>query len=139
MFRKSFLCLALLLTSSAALAQAPQCMANYSVDGNFFSGRTFQTSGEFPSVSPADAYRRAYANVVRQGFRINRSEPEMGILAAEQGVSGSDRVVPLNLVFEDNGQGGTRVSITFSPAGGLMVGEAGLKSGFCEILGAIDQ
>jgi hypothetical protein len=123
--------------SGPALADT-QCTDNYTLEGNFFKGRSFQSWGSYPGVSSNEAYTRAYANVAQQGFRIQQADREAGIIAAEQNVIGSGKVVPLNVIIEQEGSG-ARVSVSFTTTGGLAVGEESVKDGFCQILRAVSR
>lgn len=124
-----------LCASGPALADT-QCNDNYTLDGNFFKGRQFQSWGSYPEVSFDEAYRRAYANVAKQGFNIKQADKDAGVISAEQNVIGSGKVVPLNVIVEPEGSG-SRVSVSFTTTGGLAVGEDSVKDGFCQILNAV--
>lgn len=136
---KHFLSSALLLGALCASGSAwadTQCTDNYTLEGNFFQGRLFQSWGSYSQVPFDEAYRRAYSNVVRQGFRIQQTDKDAGIIAAEQNVTGSGKVVPLNVIIESEGAG-SRVSVSFTTTGGLAVGESNVKDSFCQILRAV--
>lgn len=125
-----------LLASAPAFALQGQCIDNYTKEGSFFSGRTFKSWSEYPAVAPDKAFKAVYQEVVSQGFKINNADKEMGIISAQQNVTGGPSTVPLNVLVRDVGKG-SRVELTFTTQGGLAVGEDGLQKGFCDILGAV--
>lgn len=114
---------------------AEQCMANYSKEGSFFKGRTFKSWAEYPAVSSKDAFARTYRKIVSEGFKINTADKEVGIISAQQNVTGSAKTVPLNAVIEAKGKG-SRIELTFTTEGGLAVGEEAVQKGMCDILNA---
>lgn len=124
--------------SAPAFALEGACIDNYTKEGSFFSGRTFKSWAEYPTVAPDKAFKSVYQEVVSQGFKINSSDKEMGIISAQQNVTGSAKTVPLNVLVKDAGKG-SRVELTFVTEGGLSVGEAGLQKGFCDLLGAVSK
>jgi hypothetical protein len=142
MLRHSFLAaivLPLLFAPAAAHAQSDrQCMTNYQVQGSFVTPRTFRTHGTF-EVDPDTAFQRVYANVMKQGFAIDQVDKDARILVALNEVGGSHRRVPLNVVVEGNGQGGSEVSIAFTVDAGMAVGKDSMQAGFCEILNAVNR
>ncbi len=112
-----------------------QCLANYSKEGSFFKGRTFKSWAEYPAVSSKDAFTRVYRKIVSEGFKINTADKEVGIISAQQNVTGSAKTVPLNAVVEGKGKG-SRIELTFTTEGGLAVGEETVQKGMCDILNA---
>lgn len=135
---KSIFCAGLLvalLPFGQARAQEGQCMDHYSKEGNILKGRAFKSWAEYPGVSVDAAFKKLQQEVVRQGFTVINADRKAGTISADQGVSGSGRRVPLNVLVSKNG-GGVRVEVSFTPAGGLFVDRKGLKKGFCDILEA---
>ena len=133
-----------IVVAAVALAHAgpvlagEQCMDHYSKEGSFFSGRSFKSWADYPKTPPKTAFARVYREVVKQGFKINTADKEVGVISAQQNVTGSAATVPLNVMVEPEGKG-SKVSLTFQTQGGLTVGEAGLQRGFCDILGAVGK
>lgn len=127
----------LVVSGNAAALEGP-CIDNYTKEGSFFSGRTFKSWAEYPTVSEADAFKKVYREVVNQGFKVNSTDKEMGMISAQQNVTGGSTTVPLNVSVESKGQG-SRVELTFSTQGGLAVGEEGLQKGFCDLLGSVTK
>lgn len=128
--------LALACATDALAGQA--CLEHYSKEGSLFSGRSFKAWQAFPAVAPKAAFAQVYREVVRQGYKINSSDKDIGVISAQQNVTGSSATVPLNLMVEPQGKG-SKVSVTFQTQGGLTVGEEGLQKGFCDILGAVGK
>ena len=124
--------------ATPAFALEGQCIDNYTKEGSFFSGRTFKSWAEFPAIATDKAFKSVYQEVVSQGFKINSTDKEMGVISAQQNVAGSAKTVPLNVLVRDADRG-SRVEVTFVTEGGLTVGEEGLQKGFCDILGAVSK
>ena len=51
---------------------------------------------------------------------------------------GSDKIVPLNVLVEEQGKG-ARVALTFATSGGLAVGQEAVQGGMCDILETIGK
>lgn len=124
--------------ATPAFALEGQCIDNYSKEGSFFSGRTFKSWGAFASVKPDAAFKKVYAQVVGDGFKISQADKEMGVIAAQQDVSGSSKTIPVNVLVAEEGAG-TKVSVTVTTSGGLSVGEEGLQKGLCDIINAAEK
>lgn len=138
MIKKSFFragLLVVLLPFGQVQAQDGQCMDHYSKQGNILKGRAFKSWAEYPGVSVDVAFRKLQQEVVKQGFTVISADRKAGTISADQGVIGSGRRVPLNILVSRNG-GGVRVELSLTPAGGLFVDRKGLKKGFCDILEA---
>lgn len=101
---------------------------------------SFRTHGTF-EVDPDTAFQRVYANVMKQGFAIDQVnvDKDARILVVLNEVGGSHRRVPLNVVVEGNGQGGSGGSIAFTVDAGMAVGKDSMQAGFCEILNAVNR
>jgi len=135
---KKILFIAAFVFSSSALGASNACEANFVEDGGFFSGKTFKTWGEFPQVGTAKAYKKVYLFTVKNGYKIVQADKEMGIISASQDVSyGEGKTAPLNIVVEESGKAGSKVSMTFSTSGGVVAPSDAVKDYFCQTLAEV--
>jgi len=79
-----------LITTPATAADTTACATNFTEKGNFFSGKKFDTWQEFPAVATADAFKRVYAAVLKEGWTIGVADKELGAISASQEVSFSE-------------------------------------------------
>lgn len=129
-----------LITTSATAADTTACVTNFIAKGNMFTGKKFDTWQEFPTVATADAFKRVYAAVVKEGWTIVAADKELGAISASQEVSFSEggKSVPMNILVEAAPAGGSKVSMTFALTGGVMGGTKTVQEGFCKFMAAID-
>jgi hypothetical protein len=64
------------------------CVANYSTEGNFWTGKQFKTFEDFPKASKASAFDGLVAAIASSGYQITNSNKESGIISANQTVTG---------------------------------------------------
>ena len=135
-----------LFFSALALSAAPsafaqsagqQCRDNFKIQGSFFTPRSFRSHAMI-KAAPDRVFQRAYTNVVRQGFAIDRHDKEARVLVALNEVAGSHRQIPLNVVVDEDGEGGSRLSLVFSLDAGMAVGKEDVIGGLCEIMEAAE-
>jgi hypothetical protein len=111
---------------------------HFTESGNFFTGKKFTTWQEFPDVSTGNAFKRAYAFIGKNGYTIVSSDKDMGVISATQGVtSRAAKTVPLSILVEALGNGGSKVTITFSLSGGLV--SSGVRGEFARIMDAVGK
>lgn len=122
---------------AALPADNRECAQNFTFDGSFWTGRTFQTHATVNGVSQATGMQRAARNLATSGWNINNTDKELGIISASQTVSyGQGKSVPLNIAFEPRGQG-LRVSVTYALSGGVTSPVEAVRSEFCNIIDAV--
>lgn len=118
-----------------ALAAEP-CKDNFTAEGNFLTGKTYKTWAVLPGVRQDDAFARAYAFTVGNGFTITSSSKEAGAISAQQSVSyGKGKSVPLGIVLQTEGSD-TRIAISYATSGGLVSPEDAIKRHFCMTIAA---
>lgn len=115
---------------------AEQCETNFTNEGSFFKGRTFKTWAEVEGVSSADAYKKIYQQIAKDGWKISSSDKGLGIISAGQNVSyGNGKTAPLNVVVEESGIS-SKISISYSISGGVSSPEKAVIESFCKTIGA---
>jgi hypothetical protein len=138
-------CLILVCTSVAIRAENKTARVedspsfkHFTESGSFFAGKSFTTWQEFPDVSTANAFKRAYAFIAKNGYTIVSSDKDMGVISATQGViSQAAKTVPLNTLIEHSGHGGSKVTITFSLSGGMV--SQGVRGFFAKVMDAVGK
>jgi hypothetical protein len=116
------------------------CVANYSTEGGFWTGKKFKTFEDFPKASKSSAFDSLAASIASSGFQITNSNKDIGIISANQTVSyGQGKTVPLNVVVKNNSTGGIRVELVFSLSGGLATSADSIQNKFCDILASVNQ
>jgi hypothetical protein len=116
------------------------CVANYSTEGGFWTGKQFKTYEDFPKESKASAVDNLVATIASSGYQITNSNKELGIISANQTVSyGQGKTVPLNAVVKENPSGGVQVALVLSLSGGLTTSADSVQTEFCKILSSVDH
>lgn len=123
----------------AAHAFAQPCLDNFTVDGNFFAGKTYKTWADLPGVPKRDAFSRAQAFTAENGFSILSADADAGVLSAAQSVSyGKGKTVPLSVTVQEDG-GSLRVTMSYATSGGVVSPEEAIKRHFCMTIAAMGQ
>ncbi len=121
-------------------AEAVQCEANFSKEGDFLKGTTYKTWALFEKVLPSEAYKKVYRYTVKDGWKITESDKDLGIISASQDVSyGKGKTVPLNIVIEEAGSIGSKVSLTYSTSGGVTSPIDAVKKHFCLTMAEVEK
>ncbi len=106
---------------------------------DFSAARLIRHGQTFPNVKPNSAFKKVYAQTVKDGWKISQADKDMGVISASQIVSyGNGKTAPLNIVVEKNGIG-SKVSITYSTSGGVSSPEDAVKNDFCATLSSVDN
>lgn len=140
MKKKFALGILLVLASSASMADAPagSCESNFTSKGSFFAGKQYQTWQQYDTVSKADAYQKIYSALVKEGYKIQQSDREGGVISAAQEVSfGNGKASPLNVVVEQVGNG-SKATVTFSMSGGVSAKATTVQQSLCSYLHAAE-
>ena len=128
---------ALLTAVSATAASAAEaCGEGLKTEGSLLTGKTFKNSSVLPGVAVRDAYARALAFTMDNGFTIISANAELGQITAAQSaqaVKGSN--VPLTIVVREAPQG-AQLSINYRTGIGQMSPEAAVAAHFCKTFAA---
>src|ERR1039458_2011747 len=138
-------CLILVCTSVAIRAEDKTAKVedspsfkHFTESGSFFTGKKYSTWQEFPDVSTANAFKRAYAFIAKNGYTIISSDKDTGVISATQNViSQAAKTVPFSILVEDLGHGGSKVTITFSLSGGMV--SSGVRGFFAKVMDAVGK
>ncbi len=123
-----------------ATTDSRPCAANLRTEGSFWTGRTFKSFQEYPNATKANAFDQAGAAVAANGWQINTTNKDLGLISASQSVTmGKGTTAPLNAIVKDRAGGGVRVELVFQTSGGIAVGEDSLRDGFCKILESVSN
>jgi hypothetical protein len=115
-----------------------ECARNFTYDGSFAKGRTFKTNALVRNVSQDQAMKRAVRYIANDGWQINNTNTELGIISASQTVSyGNGKTAPLNVGIE-SAQGGVEVSLTYAISGGLSSPVDAVQNFFCTLVSTIE-
>jgi hypothetical protein len=143
MWRVAVWSASLLVTSAlSGRAQAGEpvvdCNANFSETGSFLTGKKSTTWVQYSSTAKIDAFTRLYATLAKDGWNIASSDKDAGVISATQAVTfGKGSVAPLTVVVETDGAG-SKVTMTFSVAGGQHANTDSVKSKMCSYLTAVE-
>lgn len=96
------------LLGTNAFAQA--CSDNFTVTGNLITGTTYKSYVELPAIPSDSAWQAAYAQIAKDGWKIERADKSAGIINSQN--VNATRPMPMNVVVEKQGNG-SKVSITY--------------------------
>lgn len=123
--------------ASNATIDTRECAENFTVEGSFFSGKTFKTRANVSGVDQATALKRAAQFTAEDGWSIASVNESLGIISASQSVSyGNGKTAPLNISISEADSGVT-VGMTYSLSGGVSSPEAAVKEHFCKTVEAV--
>lgn len=131
-------CAALVLVAAGASAAEP-CVDNFKAEGNFLTGKTYKTWAVVSGVRQDDAFSKALAFTVANGFTVTASDKSSGVISAAQTVSyGKGKTVPLGIVFQPDA-GNLKISMNYATSGGVMSPEDAIKRHFCMTIAAASE
>jgi hypothetical protein len=113
-------------------ASTPACERNFNTTGSFFSGKQLRTNSPLPGINADAAYKKVFAEIVKRGWQIISSDKEIRMISASDGIPGSKKTLPFNVVVGEEKGIGTDISFTVSLPGGVMASEDGIKAMFCD-------
>ncbi|MES2316139.1 MAG: hypothetical protein V4631_01475 [Pseudomonadota bacterium] len=114
-------------------------MDNFKSEGNFLTGRTYKTWAVVAGVRQGDAFSRALAFTVANGFTVTASDKEAGVISAAQTVSfGKGKTVPLGVIIQPDA-GNLKISMNYATSGGVTSPEGAIKKHFCMTIAAASE
>ncbi|MDR0716555.1 MAG: hypothetical protein LBF50_03955 [Azoarcus sp.] len=115
-----------------------ECARNFTYDGSFMRGRTFKTNASVKGVKKDQAIQRAARYIANDGWQINNTDSNLGIISASQTVSyGNGKTAPLNVGIEPV-QGGVKVSLSYSISGGVTSPVDAVQNFFCSVVQTVE-
>ena len=134
--------------STISWADSLPCEKNFTVKDGLFDKKIYKTWEDLLALTPQMIFMRTYALLVKDGWLINFTDKEAGVILASQqeGSAGEGgKVAPLNIFIENAGnyfggiRGGFRITMTFAVPSGLHANEDMVRKNFCETLAAIKK
>ena len=119
------------VNSTAAHAEEDGCRANFVAEGNILSGSRFKTFELAADLAPLEVYRRAFVALVQEGFKIELSDKDLGVITAAIPARFGDRNGTINTVV-DTFNGSTRITITFSLRAGMIAWD--VRASMCDLM-----
>lgn len=133
--------LATLQVGLCAAAHAQQCVDNFSKEGGFFRGATYQTHVNVVGAEATPVFEAIYRNMLAEGWQVTQSDATIGVISASAqnlpGFSlGSNHPVAVNALVQP-GDDGVRVSLTLSYPGGAAAPQDGIRERFCRLFNGV--
>ena len=127
---------AALLLSSATLAQAASCEANFKVSGvPIVTAVSFRSWQEFPKAKAPAVLKKLAQAVAAEGFLGISVNKERSSIDAHEVANGSGRVQKLGVVAHQKGDG-VRVDAVFDIHPGQGASKDVVRTGLCKIINA---
>ena len=129
-----------ILTTLSLNTHAALCDANFTSNGNFITGTSYKTHADLPSVSVANAFEGALADISKEhSWKIFAQDKTKGMIQAVQTESyNKGKVIPLNINIVPVGSG-AKINIYYvTPTGSLSPVNA-VKSQFCQTIAAAEN
>lgn len=121
-------------STSGINEQNRACAPNFTVDGSFFSGKTFKCSNVYLTLSKTKAFDIILESIAANGLQIINSNKESGLISAAQGVSGrGGNAVPLNVIVKKLETRGVRVEATIRAAAGILAPDSYVEDRMCMV------
>ena len=145
-------CMAFITIPATGWAETVPCEKNFTAKDGMFNGKIYKTWQELADLSQMMIYRRAYAYLIKDGWAINLTDKENGIISAsqlEESSGGKEKAASLNILIENAGNyfgglpsgrgvpGAYRLTMAFSVPSGLIAHEEMVKKSFCDALAEI--
>ncbi len=112
--------------ANTAFAGEP-CEDNFSVSGNFVTGKTYRTSAIIPNAQARDAFDGAMSFTVGNGFTVQSSDKNAGTISA---IQTSNKRVPLSILISPDGVN-TKMAFSYLTPTGVHSPEDAIKKHFC--------
>lgn len=123
----------LVLCASCNFAFADNCGGQYSESGAFLLGKTFKLKVDIANA-PTSAFNGAYRALVKEGWKVEHADREIGVISAVHGESASKgKRMPLSVTIEPIATG-SELTLQFSTPPGLGSTESDVRDGFCRIV-----
>ena len=118
-------------TASTAVT-SQSCESSFKIEGDLWKGRTFHAARNIDNILKDEAVTQAAAIVMTEGFVINSSSPELGLISASETKSDGS-VLPLNLMFSETDTG-VLGKLTVSTPSGVSSSADAMRDYMCGLL-----
>ena len=147
-------CLTFASIPATGWAEAVPCEKNFTIKDGYFDKKIYKTWQDIGSLTRQMVFARMYAYLVKDGWVINLTDREAGIISASQAEElsgGAGKAANLNILVENAGNyfgglpsgrdvpGAYRVTMVFSVPSGLHAHEGMIKASFCGALAEIQD
>lgn len=118
------------------------CTPNLTESGNLFIGTVYKTSKEYSTISKANAFGKILSSMATNGYHINNSNKELGLISAGLPViviEGGGQTVPMNVIINEGNNKTIKVDTTISLTGGLAASGDEITNYFCSVYKALEN
>ena len=124
---------------SVGVADRRPCVANFSVEGSYWSGHTVKSFGEYPNSSKSETLAYLLSKIASVGYLIDSSDKEAGLIRASYPLTfGKGETTSLNAVVS-RGQTGILVDLIFMTGGMATFSIDEVQKEFCSILEGVPK
>jgi hypothetical protein len=125
---------------SGGVADRRPCIANFSVEGNYWSGHAVKSFEDYPNSSKSTAFAHIISKITSIGYVIESSDKEAGLIGASYRVTtGKEVMTSLFASVKQRGQTGVRVDLAFMTGGLATFSVDEVQKEFCAILEGVPQ
>lgn len=137
--RCAALLVGLVCLSAGVRANASSCEEGLVISGSLFTGKMYKIAMDLPGASSGAAFRGAYRFVVKEGWKVQQSDKDAGVIAAVNNeYFNKGKTLPLNVVVEPT-SGGARISLTYSTPAGLSSPDEAVRDHLCKLVAAASE
>lgn len=131
---KTTLAFVFLFSSSLfSTVSAAECGGTFSQSGAAFLGKSYKLQVE-TSSQPGPVFNGAYRAVVKEGWKVEQSDREAGVITAlHSDYLSKGKRLPLSVTIEPT-QTGSALTLQFTTPPGVFSAEGDVREGFCKIV-----
>lgn len=124
---------------SIGVADLRPCIANFSVEGGYWTGHTVKGFGEYPNISKAETFAYLLLKISSIGYLIDSSDREAGLIRASYPLTfGQGETTALHAAVSQ-AHTGIRVDLAFMTGGMATFSVDEVRREFCSILGGVPK
>lgn len=125
---------------SGSVADRRPCVANFSVEGSYWSGHAVKSFEDYPNSSKGATFPYLLSKIASVGYIIDSSDKEAGLISASYPLTfGKGETTSLNAAVTERGQAGVRVDLTFTTGGMATFSIDEVRKEFCSILEGVPK
>jgi hypothetical protein len=120
-------------------ADGRPCIANFSVEGGYWTGYAAKSFGEFPDSAKDETFAYLLSKIPAVGYLIDSSDKAAGLIRASYPLTfGKGETTALNASVSQ-GRSGVRVDLTFLTGGMATFSIDEVRKEFCSILAGVPK